>query len=608
MANSDKNIRITTSRNKATLPSIVFTGSSAGTSVLTLEVRDDNSIAFTGLDGDVFALDYDLSSGTIWSVNDKTGVPFLRTSFNGLIGIAEFGGTVGIGQTNPLYKLDVKGNVGFASTNDNSYSILIDNVSAAGSNSLQLRAANDLRFYNTGNTFYTGFQAGAATANTTYTWPLTSPASGTSVLQSDTSGTLSWVAAAAGGGGGAGTVASGTANQVAIYAATGASVSGAANFTYTTSSVTVTNTTASTNNSSGALLVHGGIGASGQISGAGASFTSTVFLNGIRIGQGGNNITFTDSAGTTIGDFNTSNGWLRSAQTTQSTTSGTGALVSSGGLGVAKAASIGETIYALSTVNSTSLSTGALIVSGGAGFAKTIFVGDNINIFKSGSVGALRLWNSANTFYTGLQAGAPAANTTYTLPITFPGTAGSTLVSDTSGVMSWSAPGGTGTVTTLTAGNGITFSTGTTITTTGTIRSKAHYNLTFMSGYTPTASGVDTVVLRVPDAAADGGAVIYNCREVIIRVETPSAGTSTINLQKYAGAGTSAFSTTSVGSTTNILSAALSITGATTHEASSSTFAAGHGTVAGGNKLRINFTALNATHVGFNISLLIEEQ
>ena len=385
MANSDKNIRITTSRNKATLPSIVFTGSSAGTSVLTLEVRDDNSIAFTGLDGDVFALDYDLSSGTIWSVNDKTGVPFLRTSFNGLIGIAEFGGTVGIGQTNPLYKLDVKGNVGFASTNDNSYSILIDNVSATGSNSLQLRAQNDLRFYNTGNTFYTGFQAGAATANTTYTWPLTSPASGTSVLQSDTSGTLSWVAVSSSGGG-AGTVASGTANQVAIYAATGASISGAANFTYTTSSVTITNTTASNNNSSGALLVHGGIGASGQISGAGASFTSTVFLNGIQIGQGGNNININDSAGTTIANFNTSNGWFRSAQTTQSTSSGTGALVSLGGLGVAKAASIGETIYGYSTVASTGWSTGGLILSGGLGVSKTSYI--NGDLFVTSSTGS----------------------------------------------------------------------------------------------------------------------------------------------------------------------------------------------------------------------------
>ena len=367
MANSDKNIRITGNRGTATgtFPKIVFTGASAGTSVLTLEVRDDNSVAFTGTDGDVFSLDYDLSSGTIWSVNDKSGVPLLRSSFNGLIGLAEFGGTVGIGQTNPQYKLDVKGQVGFASTSDNTYSVLIDNVSAAGSNSLQLRAQNDLRFFNSANTFYTGFQAGNPSANTTYTLPTAYPGSGTSVLTSDTSGTLTWV--------------------------------------------------------------------------------------------------------------------------------------------------------------------------------------------------------------------APAS----------------------------------GTVTTLTAGNGITFSTGTTITTTGTIRRRTSYNLVFMSGYTPTAAGVDTVVLRVPDSANDGGNVVYNCREVNLRVETANAGTSTINIQKYGiatGTGTSLFSTSSTGSTTNILSAALSISGATTYEASSTTFAAGHGTCATGDKLRINFTALNASHTGFTISLLVEEQ
>lgn len=365
MANSDKNIRITTSRNKTTLPNIVFTGSSAGTSVLTLEVRDDNSIAFTGTDGDVFSLDYDLSSGTIWSVNDKSGVPLLRSSFNGLIGLAEFGGTVGIGQTNPQYKLDVKGQVGFASTNDNTYSVLIDNSAAAGSNSLQIRRQNDIRFYGSTDVNYTAFQAGAPASNTTYTLPATYPGSGTSVLASDTSGTMSWIAAA------------------------------------------------------------------------------------------------------------------------------------------------------------------------------------------------------------------------------------------------------TGTVSSLTAGNGISFSTGSTITTTGTIRRRTSYNLTFMAGYTPTASGVDTVVIRVPESAADGGALIYNCREVVMRVETPSSGTSTINIQKYSnatGTGTSLFSTSSTGSTTNILSAALSITGASTYEAVSTTFAAGHGTVAGGDKLRINFTALNATHAAFNISLLIEEQ
>lgn len=371
MANSDKNIRITGNRGAGTgtNPKIVFTGASAGASVITLDVLDSNELRFSSNQGTVFSLNSNLSTGTIWSVNDISAVPLLRASAGGTIGIAEFGTTfVGIGQSGPQYKLDVKGQVGFASTNDGTYSVLIDNSAAAGSNSLQLRRQNDLRFYGSGDVNYTAFQAGAPVANTTYTWPTAFPGSGTSILASDTSGTMSWVASG----------------------------------------------------------------------------------------------------------------------------------------------------------------------------------------------------------------------------------------------------GGSGTVTTLTAGSGISFSTGSTITTTGTIRSKRAYRLLFMSGYTPNASGVDAVTLKVPDNVATGLAdEIYDCREVFIRVETANAGTSTINIQKYAwnaGTGNSAFSTTSTGSTTNILSAALSISGATTHEAGNSTFAAGHGTCASGDKLRVNFTALNASHTSFTISLLIEEQ
>ena len=371
MANSDKNIRITGNRGAGTgtNPKIVFTGAGAGASVITLDVLDSNELRFSSNEGTVFSLNSNLSTGTIWSVNDISAVPLLRASAGGTIGIAEFGTTfVGIGQSGPQYKLDVKGQVGFASTNDSSYSILIDNSAAAGSNSLQLRKQNDLRFYGSADVNYTAFQAGAPAANTTYTWPTAFPGSGTSILASDTSGTMSWVAAG----------------------------------------------------------------------------------------------------------------------------------------------------------------------------------------------------------------------------------------------------GGSGTVTTLTAGSGISFSTGSTITTTGTVRIKRYYRMLFMSGYTPNASGVDTVVLKVPDNIDTGASdEIYNCKEVFMRVETANAGTSTINVQKYGyngGVGVSAFSTTSAGSTTNILSAALSISGATTHEVGSSTFAAGHGTVGSGDKLRVNFTALNASHISFTISLLIEEQ
>ena len=46
MPDVDKNIKITPSRNKVTTPKIVFTGSATGTSVITMEVLNDNSISF----------------------------------------------------------------------------------------------------------------------------------------------------------------------------------------------------------------------------------------------------------------------------------------------------------------------------------------------------------------------------------------------------------------------------------------------------------------------------------------------------------------------------------------------------------------------------------
>jgi hypothetical protein len=230
MANSDKNIRITTSKNKTTFPNIVFTGSSAGSSVITLEVLDDNTLSFTSNEGQVFSLDSNLSTGTIWSVNDISGYPLLRADVGAASGatirIAEGTGFVGIGQTNPKYKLDVQGWVGFASTGDGSYTVLLENGLATGNNALSLRSANALRFYNSGNTLYTGFIGAQSGVNTTYTLPTTSPATGTSVLQSTPDGVLSWVPMVAGSPGGSGTVNSGTAGSVAFYAANGTAVSG----------------------------------------------------------------------------------------------------------------------------------------------------------------------------------------------------------------------------------------------------------------------------------------------------------------------------------------------------------------------------------------------
>ena len=156
--------------------------------------------------------------------------------------------------------------------------------------------------------------------------------------------------------------------------------------------------------------------------------------------------------------------------------------------------------------------------------------------------------------------------------------------------------GNTLTKATLTAGSGIAITNGN-----GSIaiRQKRPLYLTFCSGFTPAVSGVDSVVLRIPDSPADGSSSItYNVRELFMRVETASAGTTSVHVQYYTGTG--AFS-----STGNLMSTALSITGASTYEASTTSFS--QTTLASGNKVRLNFTALDGTHTNFFIQLVLEE-
>jgi hypothetical protein len=218
MAISDKNIRITKNTNTppGNFPKMVFTGSSAGASVVTLEVLDDNTLSFSSNEGQIFSLDSNLTSGTIWSVNDVSGVAMLRASAGATIGLVETVGVVGIGESLPnpgIYKLQVRGQVAFGSTADtNSHFIFNTSSSSTNTNSFQLRRGALAQFFEDGDVLKTTFRANAAqSADANYIWPIGLPAAvGSSVLQSDTSGNLSWVPLAASGGG-SGTVTSLTA-------------------------------------------------------------------------------------------------------------------------------------------------------------------------------------------------------------------------------------------------------------------------------------------------------------------------------------------------------------------------------------------------------------
>jgi len=122
-------------------------------------------------------------------------------------------------------------------------------------------------------------------------------------------------------------------------------------------------------------------------------------------------------------------GTLTNLNTTSSIGVAAGSLVNAGGFGNAGNAFIGGTTTITSTTSAIGVSGGALVVYGSVG------IGRSINI-----VGGANFWNTANTFYTGLQGGLATSNITYTLPIGPPSGAGTSILSSTStGVMSWIA-------------------------------------------------------------------------------------------------------------------------------------------------------------------------
>ena len=106
MADIDKNILIIPSIGEVSEPTIKFTG--YNNDPITLRVLDDNTLSFEGSAGQLFSVSPSLT-GTIFSVNDISGIPSIEVDDTGEIRLAEFSGNIGIGKSNPEYKVDVNG-------------------------------------------------------------------------------------------------------------------------------------------------------------------------------------------------------------------------------------------------------------------------------------------------------------------------------------------------------------------------------------------------------------------------------------------------------------------------------------------------------------------
>lgn len=96
------------------VPTMTFIGQA--NDPITLSVLSDNSLSFDGSSGQLFSINNNLSTGWIFSISDISGLPLFRTNADGTVSMGEFGGNVGIGITNPTFKLQVAGRASIGNT------------------------------------------------------------------------------------------------------------------------------------------------------------------------------------------------------------------------------------------------------------------------------------------------------------------------------------------------------------------------------------------------------------------------------------------------------------------------------------------------------------
>ena len=96
---------------------LVSAGSSTG-QYITQRAYELNSgtLSWEGTAGQLFSITNNLTSGSIFSVNDVSGIPSIDVDANGTVSLVSYGGSVGVGITNPTSKLHVSGDVAINQT------------------------------------------------------------------------------------------------------------------------------------------------------------------------------------------------------------------------------------------------------------------------------------------------------------------------------------------------------------------------------------------------------------------------------------------------------------------------------------------------------------
>lgn len=406
MALTDKNIVITPNIGQTADPKIVFSGADASTGAQNITVQvyptNNGTLSFEGSNGQLFSINNNFT-GTIFSVNDISGIPSIEVLDTGEVRLAQYSGFVHIPNTTQATStvtgaFQVDGGVGIGGNtyiggNLTVIGLITGNVSLSGT----ITTASNIALGTAGQLIYqtaaglTGF-AGPGTA-------------GQILLSNGTSGPVytntasiyvnSSVYAEEIRGGTVGQLLFQSAANTTNYAGPG---------------------------TAGQLLVSQGANAAGPVFTNTASIyvNSSVYAEDLRGGvagavayQSGPNVTAFTGAGTT-GQILTSGGtgsptWnntLNLAGTTAASSTSTGALVVAGGAGIGGNLYVGGTLYGTVSGN---ITTATNIAGGTAGAihyqiaaGQTGFIGIGTNGYVLKSNGTTATWVDPATMVSGI--------------------------------------------------------------------------------------------------------------------------------------------------------------------------------------------------------------